>query len=91
MTLLRDDGNMILDNSPKPSFWQLPLSIFCLKLKAALSLIRPMPKDFRFQLLLEIPKESDPLVLKADPPKECRLVRFLVPTARISGSDERKG
>ena len=37
------------------------------------------------------PIESDPLVLKAEPSIECRLVRFLVPTACISNSDERKG
>ncbi|MDY6443433.1 MAG: hypothetical protein SPK76_00200 [Bacteroidales bacterium] len=40
---------------------------------------------------VEIPKESDPLVLKAEPSIECRLVRFLVPTACISDSDDRKG
>ena len=37
------------------------------------------------------PIESDPLVLRAEPSIECRLERFLVLTACISNSDERKG
>ena len=39
---------------------------------------------------MEIPKESDPLVLRMESSIECRLVRFLITTACISDSDESK-